>query len=197
MTTTHNRELIASEAARLLYEEGYRDYFLAKQKAAQRLGCLTDKASQPSNQEVHNALIQRRQTLATEKENLHLVEIRQVTIEAMEFLHPYSPALVGSVMDGTAGVHSPATLHLFANTAEEVMFFLEDNKIPFQTHEQSFRLRGKQEAYPLLRFYADDYEIELIVFEMGSPAPLSSVTGKAMKRLSIDGVRELTQSSTE
>ncbi len=191
MTLTNNRQVIANEAARLLYEEGYRDYFVAKQKAAQRLGCATDKSNQPTNQEIHQALLKRRQTLATEEENLQLQELRKVALEAMEFLQAYLPMLVGGVTDGTAGIHSPAILHLFSATPEEVMFFLEDNKIPFQTQERSVRIRGMRITYPLLRFYADDFEIELVIFEEGAPAPISAITGKAMERLPINTVRKL------
>jgi len=191
MNVAHNRQLIANEAARLLYEEGYRDYFLAKQKAAQRLGCMTDKSSQPTNKEIHQALLHRCQTLSTEKEDLHLLEMRQVAIEAMEFLQAYSPVLAGAVMDGAAGIYTPVMIHLFAPTAEEVMFFMGDNQIPFQTDEKRVQIRGQHVGYPLLRFFADDFEVELVIFEEGSPAPVSAITGKAMQRLSTHAVKKL------
>lgn len=190
-TQINKRQLVADEAARLLYEEGYRDYLVAKQKAAQRLGCATDKANQPSNKDIHQAILVRRNTLASEKETCHLHELREVAIEAMTFLNAYSPMLVGAVTDGTAGMHTPAVIHLFSPTAEEVMFYLEDNKLPFQTHERSMRMRGLQVSYPLLRFYADDFEIELVIFEEGAPAPTCTITGKPMKRIPIDSVRKL------
>ena len=190
-TFDNKKQLVADEAARLLYEEGYRDYLVAKQKAAQRLGCATDKANQPSNKDIHKAILVRRNTLASETETNHLRELRIVTIEAMSFLKSYSPMLVGGVADGTAGVHTPAIIHLFSPTAEEVMFFLEDNKLPFQTHERSMRIRGLQASYPLLRFYVDDFEVELVIFEEGAPSPMCAITGKAMKRMPIDSVRKL------
>ena len=195
MNIAHNRQLIANEAARLLFEEGYKDYFLAKQKAARRLGCATDKSNQPTNQEVHQALQLRCKTESTQKEQLHLAEAREVAIEAMEFLQAYSPMLVGAVMDGTAGIHTPVTLHLFAPTAEEVMFFMGDNEIPFQTDEKRMQLRGQHINYPLLRFFADDFEIELVVFEESAPAPISTITGKAMQRLKVDAVKKLLDNS--
>lgn len=191
MHIAHNRQLVANEAARLLFEEGYNDYSLAKKKAAQRLGCATDKSNQPTNQEIHQALLHRCKVESTQKEQLHLMEAREVAIEAMEFLQPYSPMLVGAVMDGTAGKHTPVTLHLFASTAEEVMFFMGDNEIPFQTDEKRVQIRGQHINYPLLRFFADDFEIELVVFEESAPAPVSAITGKAMLRLTIAAVKKL------
>ena len=49
------RQRLAHEAARLMAENGIRDYHQAKQKAAQRLGILDD-ASLPRNREIDDAL---------------------------------------------------------------------------------------------------------------------------------------------
>ncbi len=189
--TQNNRQLIAAEAARLLYEEGYRDYLVAKKKAAQRLGCATDKACQPTNKEIHAAILLRRKLHASDEETRYLLELRKVALEAMEFFQQYSPLLAGSVVDGSAGLYAPATLHLFATSAEEVIFFLQDQKLPFQIHERSYRMHGRQLSYPLLRFYADEFEIELVIFEEGTPAPTSHISGKSMKRLTIKELEAL------
>lgn len=187
----NNRQLIADEAARLLYEEGYRDYLVAKMKAAERLGCAHDKANQPTNREIHAAILLRRELHASEEEAKHLRELRQVALEAMEFLQGFSPLLAGAVVDGSAGIYSPVTLHLFASSPEEVMFFLQDHKLPFQTHERSYKVHGRQTYYPLLRFYADDFEVELVIFEEGSAAPTSHIDGKRMQRMTTKEVRAL------
>jgi hypothetical protein len=42
---------VANEAARIMREEGVRDYLLAKRKAAQRLG-ITDRGALPGNDEI-------------------------------------------------------------------------------------------------------------------------------------------------
>ena len=93
---------------------------------------------------------------------------------------------VKTALEGTSSSHSAITLYLAADSVEEVMFFLDDQHIPFQTHERLTRLGSKkQEYFPLLRFYADDVEVELMVFphdERFAGAPISPITGKAMKR---------------
>ena len=189
------REFITEEAARLLHEEGYRDYHLAKQKAAARLGASgsTNKANQPSNSEIYSALRARCTLYANEESKHHLNELRKVAIEAMDFLQQYSPQLTDSVMDSTAGKHSPVTIHLFPPTPEEVMFFLKDNKIPYQTDERRVSIKNKQEIVTLLRFFADDFEIELILFDEAGirTPPISTITGKATKRISIEEVKKL------
>ena len=195
MTYSPSRKLIAEEAARLLHEEGYRDYHLAKQKAVTRLGETdgSNRISQPSNNEIYNALLSRCTLYANEESKQHLNELRKVAIEAMTFLYKYSPLLTGSVMDSTAGKHAPITLHLFSSSPEEIIFFLEDNRIPFQTDERKITIKNKQEVAPLLRFFADDFEIELLLLSNAnsSIAPISAITGKAMKRVSIKEVKKL------
>lgn len=193
MKQNHQKERITQEAARLLYEEGYRDYQLAKQKAAERLGTGNNTANQPSHLDIHHALIKYSVLFSTEENKQHLSELRKIAIEAMAFLQRYSPQLTGGVIDGTAGLHSPITLHLFADTAEEVMFFMEDNDIPFQTQEQLFLIKNKKEKIPLLVFYVDDIEVELLLFqeENKRSPPISNITGKKVQRVVLEEVKKL------
>lgn len=187
------KERLIQETARLLYEEGYNDYQFAKQKAAERLGINGNQASHPSHLEIHQALTKYAAMFATDEHKQHLQELRKIAMEAMSFLNHYSPRLTGRVMDGTASLHTPITLHLFATTAEEVMFFLEDNNIPFQTHEQPLTIKNKKEKIPLLVFYVDDIEVELLLLPEDNwrVPPISHITGKKMKCIAIEEVKKL------
>ncbi|MEB4593290.1 hypothetical protein VSS37_20095 [Candidatus Thiothrix sp. Deng01] len=181
------RHLVAEEAARLIYEEGMRDYRLAKQRAAEQLGVNAHNGSaQPSNEEVEAAIHQHIRLFDAESQPVLLLHHREVALEAMDFLQAYHPYLTGAALEGTSSPHSAVTLFLSADSVEEVMFFLEDQHIPFQIHERKTRLGSKkQEYFPLLRFYVDDVEVELMVFphdDRFASAPISPVTGKAMKR---------------
>ncbi|HHL18915.1 MAG TPA: hypothetical protein ENJ33_04200 [Thiothrix sp.] len=197
MKHNHKKERLAQEAARLLYVEGYRDYQLAKQKAAEQLGMGNNTVSQPSHLEIHHALIKYASLFATKENKKHLNELRKIAIEAMGFLKLYSPRLTGHVMQGTAGLHAPITLHLFAETAEEVMFFLEDNNIPFQTHEQQHTIKNKKSKIPLLVFYVDDIEVELLLLPEGNirVPPISHITGKKMQHIAIEEVKKLCETT--
>jgi hypothetical protein len=180
------RSQVAEEAARLIYEEGMRDYRLAKLRAADNLGVRLQGSAQPTNEEVETAIHQRIQLFDAETQPLLLRQHREVALEAMEFLQAYNPYLTGAALEGTSSPHSAVTVYLSADSVEEVMFFLDDQHIPFQTHERLTRLGSKkQEYFPLLRFYADDVEVELMIFphdERFAGAPISPITGKAMKR---------------
>lgn len=185
------RQIIADEAARLLYEEGYRDYHVAKLKAIKRLGCIGNKLGQPSNKEIHQALVTRVQRYSTTNERAFLKKLREEALIAMQFLISFSPMLVGAVRDGTAGKFDPICLHLFASSTEEVIFFLVDRQIPFKEKECSLLISGKLSVQPVLSFYVDDFEIELILFIAQHPIPRCSITGKSMKRMTYQGLVDL------
>jgi len=179
------RELIADEAARLIYEEGYRDYRLAKQKASARLGAAGLGKHQPGNDEVEQALHDYIRLLDPEPQAARLAQHRAVALDAMEFLQDFRPMLTGAALEGTTGPHSAVTLLLTANRAEDVIFLLQDHNIPFQIHERKLRFGKKLEYYPLLRLYADEVEVELLILpdeDRSAGAPLSAITGRSTRR---------------
>ncbi|MBU0654771.1 MAG: hypothetical protein KJ914_06500 [Gammaproteobacteria bacterium] len=185
-TVEELRNLVAEEAARLIYEEGMRDYRLAKLRAAEQLGANLQGISQPSNEEVEAAIHNRIRLFDSSSQPTLLKQHRQVALEAMDFLQDYHPYLTGAALEGTSSSHSPVTLFLSAESPEDVIFFLEDQRIPFQTHERRTRFGSrKAEYHPLLRFYVDDVEVELMIFPYDARfagAPISPITGKAAKR---------------
>ncbi len=186
------RQLIAEETARLLHEEGYRDYLTAKTKATQRLSANNDKQSQPTNLEIHQALLARFALFASDEEQENLNNLRTIALEAMEFLDRFKPSLVSSVLYGTAGLHSPITLHLLPEVAEDVIIFLGDQQIPFQTHERKHIIKDRVHYLPLLRFYVDNKELELVLFDQQySTAPRCHIFGKPMMRANKMAVEKL------
>lgn len=188
------RQLVADETARLLYDEGYRDYRVAKQKAAQRLGADNHAKNQPSNEEIEQALQDYVQLLDPVEHQANLKLHREIALEAMEFLQPFQPYLTGSALDGTSGPLSAVTLHLSANRAEDVIFHLEEQNIPFQIQERKVKAGKKQDYFPLLRLYVDNVEVELMIFpdnRHASMSALNSMTGKALKRADAKRLQEI------
>lgn len=188
------RQLVAEEAARLIYEEGYRDYRLAKQKAATRMGASTHGKSQPNNEEIETALHDYISLFAEEEQLPILRQHREIAAEAMDFLKRFKPTLTGAALEGTSGPHSAVTLFLVANRAEDVIFFMEEEQIPFQIHERKMRFGQQQDYYPLLRFYADDVEVELMIFPdtgKNHSGPISPITGRNCRRADLKKVQQL------
>lgn len=193
--TDELRQLVAEEAARLIYEEGFKDYRVAKLKAAEQLGVFNQHAAQPSNEQIEEAIHQRIRLFDADTHPQLLKQHRQVALEAMEFLEAYKPYLTGAALEGTSSEHSAVTLLLGADSVEEVMFFLEDQHIPFETFERKLKFSSKPaEYFPLLRFFVDEVEVELMVLpfeDRFASAPISPITGKAMRRADLKRVRSL------
>lgn len=186
------RQLVAQEAARIMAEEGVSDYLVAKRKAAERLGA-PDTRNLPRNREIQDALIDHQRLFGGVQQVALVRELRSAAVEAMRFLQRFEPRLVGSVLHGTATEHSDINLHLFAETPEEVVFFLMEHDIPYETAERRFRF-GREEyaTVPVYRLVAGDTVVDLSVFPLKGlrEAPRSPVDGQPMERSGVAAVRE-------
>lgn len=177
------RQLIAQEAARLMYAEGVSEYRDAKRKAARRFGpekSLSLGSHLPSNAEIHKEL-QRLIAIHEEKtlpERLH--HMRCTALRCMEMLALFRPFLVGSVLTGAVTAASDIDLHLFAESSEEVEEFLRSRNIAYETDVVTIRRGGSFVDYSHIYLLGDIYRV-----------PKSSITGKPMERATITKLRKL------
>jgi hypothetical protein len=188
------RRRIATDAARILAEEGARDFHSAKRKAAARLGLPEDK-NLPGNDEVDSALQEHLRLFHGDRLAQSLRRLRRLAAEAMRFLAKFDPRLVGPVLSGSVTAASEIELHVTADTPEEIGFWLQDHNIPHEQTDRRLRFGGdRQQSFPGYRFTADGVAIELCVFDRRAAreAPLSPVDGKPMKRANLREVENLT-----
>lgn len=187
------RERIAQEAARIMAQEGLRDFALAKRKAALHLGAV-DTRHMPSNVEIEQALMEYQRLFHSDEQRAALRKRREVAVRAMEFFAAFQPRLVGGVLSGTADQHSEVSLHLFSDPPETLALFLMERHIPYEQVEKRLRVgRDQWQNVSAYRFFADDIGVELTVFPLDGmrQAPLSPVDGKPMRRASPEAVRRL------
>lgn len=187
------RRRVAHEAARLMSEQGIRNFQMAKLKAAERLG-IHDDTHLPKNSEIEHALREHQQIFGGEAHAHHLRELRETAVEAMRFFGSFEPRLVGAVLDGTADNHSAVCLHLFCDTPEQVIDFLSEQGIPFEEETRQLRLDHEtREEFPVFVFSADDTPIDLTVLphDYIRQAPLDRVDEKPMRRASLSALEEL------
>jgi hypothetical protein len=183
-TEAQIRQLITAEAARIMAEEGARDFHAAKRKAIQRLS-LPSNRNLPTNQEVESALREYLRLFHADRWNSDLRRLRQAASEAMGFLDKHEPRLVGPVLSGVVVPGSEIEIHLQADTPEEIALLLQANHIPFEPAERRLRFGGdRYDTLPSYRFLADNVIVELVVFDPRTirEPPLSPVDGKPMKR---------------
>ncbi|WP_130619765.1 hypothetical protein [Dyella amyloliquefaciens] len=188
-----NRLRVAQEAARLMSEHGIRDFHHAKVKAAERLGIL-DAQALPRNNEIEDALREHQRIFHAESQPQLLQERREAAAEAMRFLERFEPRLVGAVLEGTADAHSAVCLHVFSDTPEAVVLFLQERGVPLTQQTRRLRIsRDEQSEYPVLLFAADGLPFDITVLPLDAlkQAPMDRIDEKPMKRASLAAVEEL------
>jgi hypothetical protein len=189
------RQVVAQEAARIIVTQGVRDYRLAKQKAAERLGAI-GRGSLPGNAEVEAAVADHLQIFNGEEHEDLLRLMRTAALSAMELLSNFSPRLVGPVLAGTADENSSVNLHAFADSPEIVAMEIGDMGIQFRSYERRLKTRhGQVEMFAGFEFNLQNEMIQATVFPIDGirQAPMSPIDGKPMKRADKDAVQELLQ----
>ncbi|MDE2346256.1 MAG: hypothetical protein KGL13_07290 [Gammaproteobacteria bacterium] len=188
------RHLLAQEAARLMAEEGVRDFLFAKRKAAERLGFDTRNLHLPTNMEVENALAAHQRLFKADTQPTRIRQLRKTARDAMQMLNGFDARLVGPVLAGTAADHAIIYLHVFTDVPEQVAIFLMEKHIPYEISARKLRSGdGVQHSYPVYSFVAGDVPIELTVFSQDGirEAPASPLDGKPMRRASLQELESM------
>lgn len=191
--TERARKRVAQEAARIIVDHGVRDYRLAKQKAAERLG-IVGRGALPGNAEVEIAVAEHHGIFGGESHADHLRLMRMAALSAMELLVVFRPRLVGPVLVGTADKNSAVNLHVFADSPEAVAMELSQTGIKYRSYERRLKSRRDQaETFAGFEFHHSNSAIQATVFPVDGirQAPMSPIDGKPMKRATADVVQQL------
>lgn len=193
------RTRIAEEAARIMREQGVRDFLLAKRKAADRLGIL-DRSALPANQEVSAALAAQQRLFGGSAHVDNVRALREVALRAMGLFDRFSPRLVGPVLAGTATPHSDISLHVFAATPEDIAFMLIERGIRYRTGDRRVRMaNGEHASFPSFELETGEVGIEATVFpEHGlREAPICPISGSSMRRARREELESLLASGSQ
>lgn len=158
------RRQIAYIAARLMAEDGVADYATAKTKAARQAG-LSDKNLLPDNQEIEEALREYQQLYQSEDQPLHLRHLREVAVRVMRELEDFRPALVGSVLSGTAGQFSDVNLQLYVDDPKLLTMFLVNRRWRFDEGTRRVRRGGRDDEVPQITLDLEDATVTLTVLD--------------------------------
>lgn len=158
------RRQIASAAARLIAEEGIRDYGLAKRKAARQLG-VGPNEELPNNTEIEDAVRTYQALYLADEQPGQLRALRTAALALMAELDRFHPYAAGGVADGTAGRFTSIEVHVFADSAKDVELFLLNNGVDFDSRDPRRPDRNGPET--TLLFDWDDLPVELAVFPIG------------------------------
>lgn len=186
------RVAIATEAARLMYEEGVKQYFTAKRMAARRLlGRVAGRrlryrpADLPSNGEIRDALLALAALAEGSGRTRRLFAMRIVALEAMRAIAPFEPRLIGSVSTGHIRRGSDVDLQVFTDDEDALERHLRGLGWTFERERVTIQKFGEIREY--VHFHvADVFPIELTVYARRELRfrPRSSTDGKPIVRVS-------------
>ena len=158
------RRHIAYLAARMMAEDGVADFATAKQKAARQAG-LADANLLPDNAEIEEALREYQGLYQSEEQPIRLRELREVAVKVMREFEEFRPVLVGSVLNGTAGMHSDVNLQLFTDDAKALTMFLINKRYRFEEGTKSVRRGGRVEDVPQISLEVGDETVTITVLD--------------------------------
>lgn len=187
MSSDRLRQLIAQEAARLMYFRQEKEYHRAKLKAARRIcGRQPREAELPSNREIRDYIAMLARMYEGERRSQKLDDMRREALRVMRILEAFRPKLVGSVLTGHVREGSDIDIHVFSDSVEAVCHALEQEGIYPEVEEKVVRKEGELRRFTHIHFETR-YPFELTVYPANMVGHVfrSSITGRPMERASI------------
>ncbi len=181
------RQQICEHAARIIQEDGIRDYHKAKLRACESLH-LKSNTFLPTNEEIEFALQNRLQLFESNKAKQS--DNGQITaaIDMLEILADFQPRLTGNLVKGINLEKSPIELHLFSSSAALITDELNWRGIENFLIEKRYRYSNNEYVtVPLIIGQLDQYDIEISVFKEKElhRSPVCPTNGRIYKRLSL------------
>ena len=186
------RAAIAVEAARLMYEEGVKQYFTAKRMAARRLfGRVAGKRMRyrpgdlPGNGEIRDALLCLADLAEGSRRTRRLFAMRVVALETMRAIAAFEPRLIGSVSTGHIRKGSDIDLQVFTDDDGALEQHLRALRWTYDREPVTIQKLGEMREY--LHYHITDvFPVELTVYARRELRfrPRSSTDGKPIVRVS-------------
>lgn len=183
---------LALEAARFLADGSESEYLHAKERATMMLG-LTSTSRWPSNRHIKELIgLLTRQQIGADELNRRLLEMRSIAVSVMEIIDAHDPFLIGSTLSGKVRSGSDIDLHAYADHFDEIKELLQ--QCGYEDVEEEIIINSKGE-FVHLQWHEQDYPVEITVYPWSwrDIEPISSVTGKPMKRASLQRLRHIVQ----
>lgn len=181
------RQWLAEQAARWMHEHALDDPAQALRRVLARQPSPPDRRLWPESEEILSALRTYQRLFRPAGQVDPVAQRRQAALEALSFFTAWHPRLVGSVLEGTADLHSPVQLHLHADESEPLLGFMTEQGIPYRLGERTLQLNDQsRQNVPHIRFEADGITFELWVLpaQAERQPPLATDGRGAMRRVS-------------
>lgn len=181
------RQQICDAAARIIHEDGIRDYQKAKLRACDALQ-ISSKGFLPTNEEIEHA-VHRRIALFDCGYHQVIAEKQLATArDILSILSSYQPRVTQALATSLKLKHCPLEIHAFCDSAELVYHELQWRGIAGFMVEKRYRYSNSQYAnVPLIVCQLDNCDIEISVFNEKElhRAPVCPTNGRTYERISL------------
>ena len=187
------RQQICDTAARIIYEDGIRDYQKAKQRACDLLH-LKSNTSLPTNEEIEHAVHQRINLFEAADQITEPQNQFGVAKDILGILSDYQPRVTQTLTTSVKLKNIPLEIHTFSDTAELICDELNWRGISNFLVEKRYRYSNAQYAnVPLIICQLDNYDIEISVFKEKElhRSPVCPTNGKTYQRISLKQLNQM------
>lgn len=171
----------------MMYSRQESEYFRAKMKAARRC-CKgwVKPADLPSNAEIRDEIQALARLYEGDQRDNDLLDMRIEALRMMRILRRFRPRLIGSVLTGHIRSGSDIDLHLFSDSIDSVTLCLDEEGTVYDVERKRVRKHGEERLFTHIHVQ-DRFPFELTIYPADKAHYVfkSSVTGKAMERVSI------------
>jgi hypothetical protein len=108
-----------------------------------------------------------------------LRRLREVAVKVMREFDDFRPALVGSVLSGTAGQFSDVNLQLFTDDPKALSMFLLNRRYRFEEGSRRVSRGGRMDEVPQITLEIDDVTVTMTVLDRDDERSASRMRGDA------------------
>ena len=143
MSSKNIKMTIANLAARMIMEEGVKDYFFAKKKAAKSLG-FNEDVSFPTNMQIDNAIEEFHKIYNQDIGIEFLEHFKSQALNVMNMFKHFRPHLMNKLSEGIIPKFPEIKINLFADNIKDIEYVLLNSKIPYEFSETKTNIKVKK-----------------------------------------------------
>ena len=159
MSSKNTKLSVANLAAQMIMEEGIKDYFFAKKKAAKSLG-LNENVSLPTNIQIDKA-IEEFHKIFNQDTNIEFLEHFKVqALNVMDLFKGFKPHLMNELTKGIIPKFPEIKINLFADNIKDIEYVLLNSEISYEFSEtKMYKKSGKNSIKSVPTIYLDSLPI--------------------------------------
>jgi len=159
MSSKNTKLSVANLAAQMIMEEGIKDYFFAKKKAAKSLG-LNENVSLPTNLQIDKA-IEEFHKIFNQDTNIEFLEhFKDQALNVMDLFKSFKPHLMNELTKGIIPKFPEIKINLFADNIKDIEYVLLNSEISYEFSEtKMYKKSGKNSIKSVPTIYLDNLPI--------------------------------------